>query len=67
MAELQISLKAARINAGMTQAAAAEAMGVSNITISNWENGHTLPNIQTARKIAEVYNVPLDNLFLPDN
>lgn len=66
MAELQISIKAARINANMTQTEAASAIGVSNVTISNWENGRTLPDIKTARKIAEVYGVPLDNLYLSD-
>lgn len=64
---LQISLAAARVNAGMTQKEVAEKMGVSKVTIVNWEKGRTLPNMATARKLAELYSIPLDNIFLPDD
>lgn len=64
---LQISLAAARVNAGLTQKEAAEKMGVSSVTMVNWEKGKTLPDIATARKLAELYEIPLDNLFLSDN
>ena len=39
MTELKITLKAARVNAEMTQDEAAERMGKSKQTIVNWENG----------------------------
>lgn len=64
---LQISLAAARVNAGLTQREAAEKVGVSHVTILNWEHGKSLPDIATARKLAEVYNIPLDNIFLSDD
>lgn len=64
---LQISLAAARVNAGLTQREAAERIGVSHVTLNNWEHGKTLPNIATARKIAEVYRISLDNIYLCDS
>lgn len=39
MAEIQISLAAARVNAGMTQEEVAKKMGISKQTIINWEKG----------------------------
>ena len=39
MAEIQISLAAARVNAGMTQEDVAKKMGISKQTIINWEKG----------------------------
>ena len=35
----KISLAAARVNAGLTQAETAEKMGVTKRTIINWEKG----------------------------
>lgn len=65
---MKITLKAARVNAGLTQKEAAEKLGVSNVTVCNWENGLSVPNIQQVLKICELYKVDLDNLiFLPGN
>lgn len=36
---LQISLAAARVNAGLTQKYVAKELRVSNKTLANWENG----------------------------
>lgn len=38
---MQISLKAARINANLSQIQLAELLGVSDSTISRWEKGQT--------------------------
>lgn len=54
-----ISLAAARINANMTQAEAAKAIGVGTNTIINWEKEKTLPNTEKLKRISEVYNVPI--------
>ena len=62
---IQISLEAARVNAKMTQAEAAERLGVTIQTILNWEKGRTEPTISQARQIEKVYGIPLANIFLP--
>lgn len=43
MEKLQISLAAARVNAGMTQADVAEKMHLNKQTIVNWENNRVIP------------------------
>jgi transcriptional regulator with XRE-family HTH domain len=50
----KISLKAARINAGYSQAGFANAIGVSVSTVKNWENCKTFPNQPMIEKICEV-------------
>lgn len=65
---VKLTLKAARINAGYTQKEAAKLLGVSNVTLGNWENGTSFPNAQQIVKICELYGVSYDNLiFLPNN
>ncbi len=65
MEKLQISLAAARVNAGMTQDDASKAMKISKNTLVNWEKGLSEPTITQGRKLSELYNMPLDNIFLP--
>ena len=65
---MKISLAAARVNAGLAQKEAAVMLGVSNKTLSSWENGTSFPNAQQIEKICELYVVSYDNInFLPNN
>lgn len=63
MAEIQISLAAARVNAEMTQADAAEEMNVDRSTIRRWEKGESIPNIDESNRLAMIYGIPLDYIF----
>lgn len=66
MNKIKITLKAARVNQGLTQKEAAEKIGVSKDTIYNYEKGKTFPDPRIIKKIEEVYNIGYDNLiFLP--
>jgi len=65
MQELQISLAAARVNAGMTQEDVARKMGVTKQTIVNWEKGRTAPGIPEMEMLSRIYNIPQDYIFLP--
>lgn len=65
MEKVQISMAAARVNARMTQTEAAREMSVSKNTIVNWEKGLTSPTVPQARKLASIYGIPLDYIFLP--
>lgn len=56
----KISLKAARVNAGLTQTESAERIGVSVSTIKNWEAGKSFPNQPMIEKICEIYGVSYD-------
>lgn len=59
----KISLKAARVNAKLSQQIAAERIGVAVSTLRNWEAGRTFPNQPYIEKICEVYGIPFDALF----
>ena len=65
MEVLRISLAAARVNAELLQEDVAKMMKVTKQTIVNWEKGRTSPTIEQARKLSEIYKIPLDNIFLP--
>lgn len=58
-------MAAARVNAGMKQSDVAEIMKISKQTIVNWEKGLTEPSVNQARKLSEIYKMPLDYIFLP--
>ena len=68
MSELKISLKAARVNAGLTQEQAADKIGIARQTLVNYETGKTFPDIKTLRRIADVYGIDKDRIsFFADN
>lgn len=61
----KISLSAARVNAGLSQKAAAKKLGINVRTLQNYENGKTSPNWNIVRKIEKLYVFPIDYIFLP--
>ena len=63
---LKLTLKAARINKGLSQKQAAQALGIAEDTLSNYERGKSYPDIKILRLIEKVYGVEYNNLiFLP--
>ena len=64
---MAISMRAARVNAELTQAEAAKIIGVSPNTISRWEQGITSPTFKYIRPIVEAYGLKSfeDIIFLP--
>lgn len=59
----KISLKAARVNAELTQEEAAKKIGVSVSTIQNWESGNTSPTVEQAKVIEKVYKFSYENII----
>lgn len=59
----KITLKAARVNAGLTQEQAAKKLGVSRSTLQNWETGKSFPKQPNICAMCEIYDVPFDALF----
>ncbi|WP_036242832.1 helix-turn-helix transcriptional regulator [Megasphaera vaginalis (ex Srinivasan et al. 2021)] len=53
-----ITLKAARVNRGLSQCEAAKMIGVSEFTLINFEAGRTFPTVPIIKKIEAVYGVP---------
>ncbi len=56
----KITLKAARINADLSQKEAAEALNVNVSTLQNYETGKTIPDWETVKRIEQVYSFPAD-------
>lgn len=59
----KITLKAARVNAGLTQEDVAEKMGVAVTTVRNWEKGNTDPKLSQFVMLCEIYGVSYDSIF----
>lgn len=51
-----------RQEAGWTQEQLGEKLGVTNKTVSRWENGHYLPDIDTFVQLSKLYDVSLNEL-----
>lgn len=60
-----ITIKAARVNVGLTQREAAEAIGVSRETLQNYEAGKKFPSVPTIKKMEVLYKIPYANLIFP--
>jgi len=64
--EIGEKLKNSRLNTGMTQEQIAEKINVSRQTISNWENGKSLPDVISLIEISDLYQISLDDLLKGD-
>lgn len=59
---MPVSLKAARINKGLTQKEAAERLGISAETLANYENGLSYPNVLVIKRIEAVYGLSYSDI-----
>ena len=65
---MAITLKAARVNAGLTQKEAAKSLKISKGTLASYEMYRTIPNVDIAQRIANLYGLEVDGIiFLPTN
>jgi DNA-binding XRE family transcriptional regulator len=62
----KITLEAARVNAHLSQKDAAKGLGISPETLRSYENGKREITLQLARKLADMYQFPLQYIFIPD-
>lgn len=62
---MKVTLKALRVNSGLTQTEAAQKIGVSRVTLKNWENSYTYPNMRQLARICETYGCGMADIFLP--
>lgn len=60
-----MSLKALRVNAGLTQQDVADRLGVSRQTIINWENDEGRPKELVIYALAYLYKTDIDNMRVP--
>lgn len=62
---IQISLAAARVNAGMTQDDVAKKLHISKKTLVNWEKGKIIPSFVVMNALSDLYQMPINYIFLP--
>lgn len=60
---MAITIKAARINAGFTQAEVAERVKKTKNTIASYEAYTTAPDIKTAQTMAEMFGMTVDEII----
>lgn len=60
---MKLTLAAARVNKGLTQVEAAKKLGFSHYALTSYEKGRTSPTFEKAKRMAELYEVELDNLI----
>ena len=59
---MEITLKSARINAGLTQEEAAKLIGITKDTLGNYERGKSFPDVPVIKKIEDVYGIPYSSI-----
>ena len=64
--EIEKKLKYVRMQAGLTQEQVAEKIMVSRQTVSNWENGKSLPDIVSIMSLSDLYQISIDELLKGD-
>lgn len=59
------SIRELRIRKGLTQTEAAEALNITATTYAKWENRTSDLTIAKVKRMADLYGVTLDDIFLP--
>ena len=58
-----LKLQTLRKKSSLSQEDLAQLLGVSRQAISRWERSEVLPDLYNAKKIAEVFNITIDELM----
>ena len=59
-------IKELRVKNGYTQAELAKALNISQGSISGYETGRFEPDLDTIKKMSELFNVTMDELFVQE-
>lgn len=57
---MQITLRAARINAGLSQKQVKERTGYARSTLTSWESGKVTPRADDLKVLCELYKIPIE-------
>lgn len=64
---MQITMRAARINVGLTQEEASKQLGISENTLRNWESGKSAPRASKIPDICRLYKCSIENIIFFEN
>jgi transcriptional regulator with XRE-family HTH domain len=56
-------IKRARLLKGIRQKEFAEMLGVSQVTVSNWERGVTFPDTRRMQQVAKTLDIPVEQII----
>lgn len=56
-------LRKLRNEKGWTQAELADRVGIARVSVLSIEKGHFIPTIETALRISQALNVPVEEIF----
>lgn len=62
---MKVSIKAMRVNAGLTQAEVANRVKINVATLISWENSKTYPTVEKLKELCNLYGCAIDDIFLP--
>jgi len=61
---MKITLKAARVNAGLKQSDVEKRLGFSRSTLTRWETGKRIPRADSLAALCNLYNVSIVDIAL---
>ena len=64
---MAITIKAGRVNVGLTQEKASKELGISRATLASYEAGKTSPDIEMGKKMAALYKTTVEELIFSAN
>ena len=59
---IAVNIKELRTNASLTQSELGDKISYSDKTVSKWENGSSVPDINALCALAEVFGITLDDI-----
>lgn len=59
-------LRQARHASGLTQKQVAQALYINRTTYTYYENAKSLPSLDTLKKVASLFSIPLEYLLYPE-
>ncbi|OYS70525.1 helix-turn-helix transcriptional regulator [Limosilactobacillus reuteri] len=60
--EISQRIKEYRLEKRYTQKELADLLNVKSSTVSGWELGRNIPSIEMIKKLADIFNVPFDDM-----
>ena len=62
---VQMTFRAARVNADLSQEYAASKLGISSVTLRKYETGECVPRADVLHAMSKLYGAPVDQLAVP--
>lgn len=62
--DICVNLKTLRIFSGMTQSELSRKLSITQVTVSHYESGRRIPDVDTLIQMAELFHTDVTNLIL---